>query len=129
RKCCNCNGLLTKPPQTLRRKVSALFSTLYTHFEKVPAGKTTLLSILLDRMKAGGTLAGRPVRAGRAVVVSEESPAHWLLRSQKFDFAGHICWLCRPFHGKPRLDQWHALLDQLGALHEQVGLDLVVIDP
>ena len=93
------------------------------------AGKTTLLSILLDRMKAGGTLAGRPVRPGRAVVVSEESPAHWLLRSQKFDFAGHVCWLCRPFHGKPRLDQWQALLDQLYSLHEQVGLDLVVIDP
>src|SRR5207248_8723075 len=29
----------------------------------------------------------------------------------------------------PRLEQWQALLDQLGALHEQVGLDLVVIDP
>src|SRR5437763_4222758 len=93
------------------------------------AGKTTLLSILLDRMKTGGMLAGRAVRPGRAVVVSEESPAHWHLRSQKFDFAGHVCWLCRPFNGKPRLDQWHALLDQLRSLHEQVSLDLVVIDP
>src|SRR5437879_11374533 len=55
------------------------------------AGKTTLLSILLDRMKAGGTLAGRPVRPGRAVVVSEESPAPGVLRSQKFDFAAHGC--------------------------------------
>src|SRR5260370_296873 len=76
------------------------------------AGKTTLLSILLDRMKSGGALAGRPVRAGRAGVVSEESPAHWHLRSQKFDFAGHGCWLCRPFNGNPRLDQRHPLLDQ-----------------
>ena len=42
------------------------------------------------------------------------------MRSQKFDFAGHVCWLCRPFNGKPRLDQWHALLDQLRGLHEQV---------
>jgi hypothetical protein len=93
------------------------------------AGKTTLLSILLDRMKAGGDLAGRPVRAGRALVVSEESPAHWYLRSQKFDFTDQVCWLCRPFSGKPRLAEWHALLDQIHTLHEQVGLDLVAIDP
>src|SRR3954447_10780954 len=35
------------------------------------AGKTTLLSILLDRMKAGGTLAGRP---GRGRLRGEPGP-------------------------------------------------------
>src|SRR3954447_4232821 len=43
-------------------------------------GKTTLLSILLAKLKAGGTLAGQPVAAGRAAVVSEEAPADWLGR-------------------------------------------------
>src|ERR1051325_6318306 len=30
------------------------------------SGKTTLVSVLLDRMKAGGQLAGLPVAAGKA---------------------------------------------------------------
>src|SRR5262245_33664944 len=47
------------------------------------AGKTTLISVLLDRLKTGGTLAGLAVAPGRAVVVSEESPAHWYRRSKK----------------------------------------------
>src|SRR5438552_2208703 len=41
------------------------------------AGKTTLLSVLLARLGAGGELAGLPVAAGRAVVVSEEAPGMW----------------------------------------------------
>ena len=36
------------------------------------AGKTTLATILIDRMRAGGELAGRAVAAGKAVIVSEE---------------------------------------------------------
>lgn len=93
------------------------------------AGKTTLLAALLDRMSAGGELAGLTVRPGRAAVVSEESPAHWSLRSQRFQFTDQVCFLCRPFTGKPSLDGWHALLDRLLALHRQFGLALVVIDP
>jgi hypothetical protein len=38
------------------------------------AGKTTLASILLSRMKNGGELAGLPVAPGRAMVLSEEAP-------------------------------------------------------
>ncbi len=93
------------------------------------AGKTTLLSLLLDRMKSSGALAGLPVRAGKALVVSEESPAMWLERSRRFDFAGNVCWLCRPFIGKPRQADWQALLDQILDLHHQFGLSLVAIDP
>jgi hypothetical protein len=92
-------------------------------------GKTTLLALLLDRMKSGGTLAGLPVRAGKALVVTEESTAMWLERSRRFDFARNVCWLCRPFIGKPRESDWLALLDQILALHQQFGLSLVAIDP
>jgi hypothetical protein len=93
------------------------------------AGKTTLLSVLLDRMKTCGTLADLAVRPGKAVVVSEESPTMWLERSRRFDFTENVCWLCRPFAGKPRLLDWLALLEQILALHHQFNLSLVAIDP
>src|SRR5262249_11081689 len=93
------------------------------------AGKTTLLSVLLACLNTGGLVAGLPVRPGKAVVVSEESPAHWAGRSQKLDFGDHVLWLCRPFRGKPRREERLALVDYLTALSLQRGLDLVVIDP
>jgi hypothetical protein len=93
------------------------------------AGKTTLLSVLLDRMKAGGELAGLPVAASRAVVVSEEGPEHWLRRSERLDLAGHVCWLCRPFAGKPTMQQWQDLLARLAREGRSHQLDLAVIDP
>jgi hypothetical protein len=93
------------------------------------AGKTTLLSILLSRLKTGGLLAGLPLTPGKAVVVSEESPERWRERSQKLDFGNHVCWYCRPFQGKPSSEQWLALLDRLAELHSRHNLNLVAIDP
>jgi RecA-family ATPase len=93
------------------------------------AGKTTLVSALLTRLGSGGELAGLPVRAGRAAIVSEESIEQWRLRKQKFGFGRHVCWLCRPFRGQPSLPAWLALLDHLLDLRQEHGLDLVVIDP
>src|SRR3954464_5978672 len=57
--------------------------TLLTSLWK--AGKTTLVAALLQQMKAGGTRAGPPRAAGKAVVVSEEAPSQWLQRGRKFD--------------------------------------------
>jgi hypothetical protein len=36
-------------------------------------GKTTLLSLLLDRRRQGGQVLGRKVRLGRTILCSEES--------------------------------------------------------
>src|SRR5207253_5031658 len=47
------------------------------------SGKTTLASILLARLKTGGTLAGLPLQPGSAVVISEESPREWDKRSRR----------------------------------------------
>jgi hypothetical protein len=91
-------------------------------------GKTTLLAMLLDRLKSGGRLAGLPVRAGRAVVVSEEAPQLWHHRSTKFDFDRHVCWLCRPFAGKPTAPDWLNLLSQVGELQRERNLQLAVFD-
>lgn len=93
------------------------------------SGKTTLVALLLARLKTGGEFAGRPLAAGNAVIVSEESPQQWEQRSRKLDFGTHTRWLCRPFRGKPRLPQWLALLERLVALHKRYGLALVVFDP
>ena len=93
------------------------------------SGKTTLASLLLARLKAGGLLAGLDVRPAKAVVVSEEGPLHWARRGERLDLAGHVCWYCRPFRSKPRPDQWLALLDRVLELRQQHDLGLLIIDP
>lgn len=92
------------------------------------SGKSTLLSVLLSKLKAGGELAGRPLRAGRAVVVSEEGPSIWRDRGQALAFGEHVHWICRPFVGKPSQDEWRGLLGQIARLHEQAPVDLLAID-
>jgi hypothetical protein len=92
-------------------------------------GKTTLLAVLLARMKAGGSLGGLAVAPGKALVICEETRQHWELRRQKLDFGDHVGWLCRPFRGRPGPEQWRALVDHTAALHARHGLHLVVFDP
>ena len=93
------------------------------------SGKTTLLAVLLARMKTGGSLGGLAVAPGKALVICEEGRQHWELRRQKLDFGGHVAWLCRPFRGRPGRDQWLALVDHVAALHARHGFQLVVLDP
>lgn len=91
-------------------------------------GKTTLLAALLQEMNEGGSLAGRRVRAGSAVVLSEESSELWSQRHQRFSFAGNVRWLCRPFRGRPAMQQFHCLCGALLAAHAKNTLSLVAID-
>jgi hypothetical protein len=79
-------------------------------------------------MKTGGTFAGLPLEAGRAVVLSEESPAQWVRRGQKLDLEEHVGWYCRPFRGRPRPHQWQALIDRVAEAVAVQGVRLVV-DP
>jgi hypothetical protein len=101
--------------------------TLLTSLWK--AGKTTLIALLLDRLRTGGILANAALRPGKAVVLSEESPDLWRLRAEKLPFGEHITWFCRPFRGKPNAKQWLQLVDCLASLPATTGLDLLVIDP
>ena len=93
------------------------------------SGKTTLLSVLLSRLGPGGELAGLPVAAGRAAVVSEEAPELWADRGRRLGFGPHLSFMCRPFRGKPSAGEWQALLDRLADEQDRAGLQLVVIDP
>lgn len=92
-------------------------------------GKTTLMSILLSKLGRGGEFLGQPLQAGRAAVISEEAEENWLERAGKLSFEPGIRWICRPFRGRPRPDEWHALIQFLMRTHRESGLDLVVVDP
>jgi hypothetical protein len=91
------------------------------------AGKTTLLSVLLARMAAGGKLAGLPVSAGRAVVVSEESPQHWRPRHDRLNIGPHVRILSRPFRSRPTLVEWQELIEEMATLPDGPP-DLFVVD-
>ena len=92
------------------------------------SGKTTLISILLARMAQGGTLAGLPVRAGKAIVLSEESPQLWAQRAHRLDINDHVGWLCRPFNALPNADEWRGLINDLLEIRRERSIDLIVID-
>jgi hypothetical protein len=89
------------------------------------AGKTTLLSILLARLTGGETLAGSSVTPGRAIVLTEEPPTLWEKRHNKLRFGPGIRWSFRPFLGRPRLEQWLGLIEELSV----AKCDLIVFDP
>ena len=91
-------------------------------------GLTTLALLVLARLKTGGRLAGFPVAAGRAVVLSAEVAEAWHYRTRRLDLGDEVGWLCRPFSGRPGKPEWLALLDGLAAVHAERGLALLVID-
>lgn len=64
------------------------------------SGKSTLLAHIVAQMAHGGDVAGR-VRAGSALVVSEESALLWCRRRDDLQIGDHVHLLCRPFLGKP----------------------------
>src|SRR6187431_2560039 len=53
-------------------------------------GKTTLLSLMLDRRRTGGQLLGRAVRPGRTILCSEENDSLWALRQPPLDFGAQL---------------------------------------
>src|SRR5260370_6423941 len=117
------------PPETQwlwHGYLAARCATLVTGLWR--SGKTTLLSVLLSRLGAGGMLAGRSVAPGKAVVLSEEDESIWRRRGQTLNLRPHVKWYCKPFLGKPSLEDWQWLLDQIAIEHEREKIDLLVID-
>jgi hypothetical protein len=95
-------------------------------------GKTTLISLLLDRLRDGGQLLGRTVRPGRTILCSEEDDILWELRQPPLEFGSQLTF-CRP-DGRTRRC-WRDFIDTLcefgpDPLAEDAdpGFDLVVID-
>jgi hypothetical protein len=100
--------------------------TLLSAPEKV--GKTTLLSLLLDRRRSGGELLGRTVYPGKSVVCSEENERLWSLRQPPLDFGAGLTFH-RPVGDYPTRSRWRRFIDDLcGIPFEENPIDLVVID-
>jgi hypothetical protein len=94
-------------------------------------GKTTLLSLLLDRRRAGGHLLGRTVWPGKTFVCTEEDDRLWALRQPPLDFGPHVTFR-RPRGPVPRAADWQRFIDDLidKCLEDEAigAYDLLVID-
>ncbi len=89
-------------------------------------GKTTLLSLLLDRRRDGGELLGRRVLPGRTILCSEENHLLWELRQPPLDFGSQL-----EYH-RPRClnttpGRWRRFIDHLLELGLD-SFDLLAID-
>ncbi len=88
-------------------------------------GKTTLLSLLLDRRREGGQLLTKAVRPGRTILCSEENSSLWALRQPPLSFGPQL-----EYHhpiGTPSPGRWRRFIDHLLELAED-HFDLLVID-
>jgi hypothetical protein len=101
--------------------------TLFTSQWK--AGKTTLITGLLQQFAAGGTFLDRPVMPAKVLVVSEESRATWADRVKRMPLGPHCRLLARPFPHRPTPEQWDELVELAMELQAAGELDLLVIDP
>jgi hypothetical protein len=100
--------------------------SLLSAAEKV--GKTTLLSLLLHRRRAGGELLGRTVHPGKTVLCSEENDALWALRQPLLDFGPELLFHT-PLGDSPSRGRWKRFIDDLLTLSFRDGpFDLLVID-
>jgi hypothetical protein len=100
--------------------------TLLSAPEKV--GKTTLLSLLLDRRRSGGQLLGRTVYPGKTVLCSEENQQLWTLRQPSLDFGSELIFH-HPIVGCPTRKRWARFIGDVFELAEQDStLDLLVVD-
>jgi hypothetical protein len=67
-------------------------------------GKTTLVALLLSRMRSGGELAGCAVRPAKAIVVTDEIADLWDVRCEQFDIGDHVGFMAQPFRGPPLME-------------------------
>jgi hypothetical protein len=100
--------------------------TLLTGWWKL--GKSTLVSALLSRLGAGGDLGGRPVAAGRALVVTEEELGPWLRRFARFGIGDWAGFVCNPFTENPVARQWGSLFKGFAEYRREYGVNVVVLD-
>lgn len=92
------------------------------------AGKTTLLSHLLQACGSGGSFLARELKPSRVLYVSEEGERHWVRRRDSLALADHAGFYLQPFPAKPNLASWFGFVDQLAADVEAHRFDLVVFD-
>jgi hypothetical protein len=91
-------------------------------------GKSTLLGLLLDRLREGGMLLGEPVARGRTLVCSEDNELLWALRQRRLDFGPDVEF-CQSELGVPSRGRWGRFIEHLLRVVNDSGFELLVIDP
>jgi hypothetical protein len=100
--------------------------TLLSAPEKI--GKTTLLSLLLDRRREGGQLLGRTVYPGKTILCSEENDRLWALRQPPLDFGPDLIYH-RPQLLSPSRKRWKQFMEDVYTLtFDENPFGLLVID-
>ncbi len=100
--------------------------TLFTSRWK--AGKTTLITGLLQQFATGGKFLDRTVAPGKMLYVSEEPRETWAERVRRMPLGGHCRLLSRPFPHRPTPEQWDQLIELAMEAQAAGQLDLMVID-
>jgi hypothetical protein len=93
------------------------------------AGKTTLITGLLQQFSAAGEFIGRSVAPARVLVVSEEARETWAERLQRMPVGEHCQLLARPFLRRPTPQRWAEFVQYAVQQRLAGELDLLVIDP
>jgi hypothetical protein len=91
-------------------------------------GKTTLLSLLLQRLMPDSSFCGRALRPGKVLVVTEESEELWIERRDRLGIGDHVSFLCRPLFGTPAHADWVTFIQYLVELVQAGGFKLLVLD-
>jgi hypothetical protein len=92
---------------------------------KWKAGKTTLLHHLLCARERGGDIAGA-VAPGLTLVISEEHPTLWRMRSTNKTIAGHVRFICLPL--VTSIHEWVQFTTHVVGLVVRDSYSLVVYD-
>lgn len=91
------------------------------------AGKSTLLGHILRDVEHGGGLM--PAAPGvQTLVVSEESPNHWIRRRDKLGLGDSVRVIARPFKGRPKLREWGEFCDHIADTVRRFDISFVILD-
>jgi AAA domain len=93
------------------------------------AGKTTMVTGLLQQFATGGSFVGRTVVPAKALVISEEQRGTWADRVRRMPVGGHVQLMSRPFLRRPTPLQWNQLVDYAGERWLAGEMDVFVVDP
>ena len=107
--------------------LASVHVTLLTSLWK--AGKTTLLTGLLQRLGDGQPFLNRAVQPATALIVSEQATEHWHARQKIIPLGAHVQLLSRPFPHRPTEKEWESLIDFAYQKVVAEELDLFVVDP
>jgi predicted ATP-dependent serine protease len=93
------------------------------------AGKTTLISQMLQKVETGGELAGMKIHPSKVLILTEESKAKWGARRDIFNLPlTSISIVSRPMNKKYNYSEWVAALARAAEICEEQGIQICVID-